>query len=377
MDTFEIGVDKAGESDVQYVYEPISTQQQLSIFDFKPAERQKVEEVRSIQRVRVSTTGNIKASGEILTGVEDAAALLSFLRRSPQEFFYSIAVDNAGRILEVHKYTKGYKSGVTVSSTEVAGCILNVSDAKKVYLAHNHPTGDVTPSPDDYRSAMEMKSLLHAGGVASQNLIVGGTNFSHLLPDSGTYSDHKIPPRIRKVAIPVKERTRLIKGSSLPPIKNAKAATEAFERHFNNDDGVMLLDRKNRPIAFVPFIKGRSMKQTTADIIRLAESSNASSFVINIKTADRAREEYADALWQGGLADLQPVDVIAGGKSWAAEKGIPNWAPGSTRYSDITQIAALELRLPDHLFVKKEKAVKSHAKALKWASDLLKRLRRL
>ena len=376
MDTFETGVERSGEANVQYFYDPAPASQ-LSLFDFKPAEQKAMGEIRPTQSVRVSTTGNIMAAGEVLTGAEDAAALLSFLRKSPQEFFYSIAVDDAGRILEVHKFTKGYKSGVTVSATEVAGRILNVSDAKKVYLAHNHPTGDITPSPDDYRVAKEMELLMYAGGVAVQSLIVGGTNFSHLLPDSGSYTEHKIPPRIRKVAIPIKERTRLIKGSSFPPVKNTKAAIEAFERYFNNADGVMLLDQKNRPIAFVPFIKSRSLKQTTADIVKLAESSNASSFMINIGTANQVRENYADALWQGGLADLEPVDVIEGGKSWAAGKGIPSRAIGSTRYSEINVEVYPEIALPDHLFSKKEKPPKRFAKTFGGLRELLKRLRRL
>ena len=103
---FDNSPDKVKEPGVKYGYVPTEKQKQRSLFDFKP-QRKEALPVRPAQRVRVATTGNIRAAGNIVTDASDVASLLSFIRKSPQEYLYTVATNENGLILEIHKYSKG------------------------------------------------------------------------------------------------------------------------------------------------------------------------------------------------------------------------------------------------------------------------------
>ena len=58
-------------------------------------------------RVGVETTGNILSNGLAVESTADIAAIFSNLIKSPQKNLYTVTVDSAGNVLEVHKYSKG------------------------------------------------------------------------------------------------------------------------------------------------------------------------------------------------------------------------------------------------------------------------------
>jgi len=340
LDIFERGVDKIGESGAQYIYAPTTPQEQYSLFDFKPAERQEDRKVPPRRRVRVSTTGRIRAAGELVSGPEDVAALLAFLRKSPQEFLYTVTTDKEGGILEIHKYAKGHSAGAIANPVELAGRILNIPGASEAYLVHNHPTGDPKPGKEDYQITSSVRSLLEAGDVELTSLILGGTEYVEMRPGEVAETTRKIRPRIRKISLPVKERSLLLGGAPQTRIVDSEDALKALKEQFNNDDGVMLLDRKNRVLAFVPFIKGRSMKQTTADVLRIAEATNASGMIVNNSVLTQARSDYVNALWNG-IEGLTIVDVFWEAQSWASRQGR---GKGPTKYATLLSETKLALR---------------------------------
>jgi len=79
-------------------------------------------------------------------GAEQAAALVRDIRKSAQEKFFTIAVDEGGKILNLHKYSKGRKNEALVNSIEAAGFAANLPGVKKVYTIHNHPGGTAKAS---------------------------------------------------------------------------------------------------------------------------------------------------------------------------------------------------------------------------------------
>jgi predicted double-glycine peptidase len=320
---FEEGVDKIGESDVQYAYVP--TENTQLALNFKPAEQQETGAIPPTQRVRMATTGYIKGAGNIVSGPGDVASLLASIRKSPQELLYTVTVDKDGVILEVHKAYKGGKAASVAYATEIAGRVLNIKDAAKTYLVHNHPSGDPTPSVEDNTVGSEAQRVLRAGDVELQSLIIGKNKYAIYSPSNyparkaGYSEEYDIPKVLRKVLIPVKERKILIRSGQGKYISSSVAAEELFKsEEYGNQDGVLLIDRKNTVLAFMPFIKGQSMKQTTADISRLAESTNASSFIVNNNSDSENRMTYIEAL-KTGIADLKPLDIINNGKSMADE----------------------------------------------------------
>jgi len=92
LNVFKSGVHRAGESKEQYIYAINESAQELQL-DFKPAKRQEGCKVLPSTRVRTLTTGSIKASGNIISGVEDAPSLLASIRKASQELAYTINTD--------------------------------------------------------------------------------------------------------------------------------------------------------------------------------------------------------------------------------------------------------------------------------------------
>jgi len=66
-------------------------------------------------------TGRIRRGPTHLRDAGEAAALVKDIRRSTQEKFFTIAVDEDGKILNLHKYSKGKKDTAPVNAIEAAG----------------------------------------------------------------------------------------------------------------------------------------------------------------------------------------------------------------------------------------------------------------
>jgi len=324
---FDSGVDKVKESDVQYIYDPASIQKQYSLFDFKPAAPARTKEAPATgeippgQRVRVHTTDDVRASGTIISGIEDVDSLLAPLRHKADEEFYSVVVDKDGIILEVHHFGKGTRGAAVVSATEVAGRALNIPDVHRVYLVHNHPTGKTRASEFDIDLTYEIESLLKAGDVKTDHIVIGATKYQavpRVFADSEVNA-HDIPPMLRKVTIPVKGRY-LVRRADLEKrekVNQPTAAIKAFETYANNANGILFLNNDNRPLTFLPFIKGRSMKETTKDIVKVVESTNANAMIINNNTVTPQMTKYLQALTRGRFGgDVTLVDIIENGESW-------------------------------------------------------------
>lgn len=305
---FTEGADRVEESGAQYAYIPTEGKQLSFKFMTTPGPI-------ASQHVKMSTTGYIKAAGNVVTGVSDVASLLASIRKSPQEILYTVTTDKDGVILEVHKYTKGIKAAAYVSATEAAGRILNVKGARTAYIVHNHPSGKTEPSQPDRDSIEHISSLLKSGNVITKGLIIGNNSFRDLEVSNA----RPIKPALRKVLVPVKERTTLIKGKAIEggAVSNSYDAIELLNSgKFGDDSGALLLDNESsKPIAFVPFIKGQSMKQTTADIVRFAEHTNSNAIILRNNSKSENVKEYIDTLHKGGLGDMKILDTIENGKS--------------------------------------------------------------
>ena len=342
-DKFDSGVDKVKDSEVQYVYAPVTKKQQLSLFDFKPSgvvrtkEAPKTGKIPPSQRVRVQTTGNIKGAGTVLAGIDDAASLIAPIRKKAQEDFYSIAVDKDGTILEIHRYSKGTKGATLVSPVEVAGRALNVPNVHMVYFAHNHPTGDAWASREDISLTGHLEDLLKADDVRSYHIIISRTKYSVVSRQYVGYEVNAldIRPMLRKVSIPIKERYLVTKAElqKREQLTRVEDAIKAIKKHADNADGVLFLTNNNKPITFLPFIKGQSMKQTTLDIIKTAESVNANAIIINNNDISTQRTLYLEALARGRLGgELVVLDVIEKGESWIQQRRKDAMGKGVTEY---------------------------------------------
>ena len=84
--------------------------------------------------------------------------LLKHLRREKQEHFYVIHVDAKNRVLRTQQVHVGTLSMSGVGPREVFREAIREASSS-IIVAHNHPSGDPTPSPEDIEITRKLKQI--------------------------------------------------------------------------------------------------------------------------------------------------------------------------------------------------------------------------
>ncbi len=117
--------------------------------------------------------------GEILLNSpkEAASLLMPMMRHLKQEHLYALLLDVKNKIIAKTLISKGGLASSTVHPREVFKKAIKKSCASLI-IAHNHPSGDPTPSDNDIEVT---KRLLSAGEVLGIDLL------DHLIIGDGKY----------------------------------------------------------------------------------------------------------------------------------------------------------------------------------------------
>ena len=115
---------------------------------------------------------------EVLSGAEEVYQYLKpRLRDIPHEVFAVIFLNQKHQVLGYRELFRGTVSGSSVHPREVLKETL-AHNAAALIFAHNHPSGHVTPSPDDIRVTEDLRGLLARIDVrVCDHLIVGGNGY--------------------------------------------------------------------------------------------------------------------------------------------------------------------------------------------------------
>lgn len=121
-----------------------------------------------------------------LEGPEDVAQIIShYLEHEDREHFVTMMLDVKNRVIGIHTVSIGTLNASLVSAREVFKAAI-LCNAASVILAHNHPSGDLTPSPEDL---LVTETLAKAGAILDiqvlDHVIVGEMGAHHSLKRSG------------------------------------------------------------------------------------------------------------------------------------------------------------------------------------------------
>lgn len=117
--------------------------------EFKDALMPPVFRVQLVREKSGSRTG--------LDGPEDAAQILSrYLEHADREHFVALMLDAKNKVIGIHTVSVGSLFAAIVSSREVFKAAI-LANAASLIVAHNHPSGDVTPSPEDIHVTKTLK----------------------------------------------------------------------------------------------------------------------------------------------------------------------------------------------------------------------------
>lgn len=243
-----------------------------------------------VPRIVMRSTGRV-VPGVEAHSVEDVAQLFTHLNLNPQERFFSVLTDKAGRILEIHQYTRGTAGRSYVDANDVLGRALKVDGAKRIYFVHNHPGQTTNPSPEDMGLHRALNAVSELAGLETKALIVSHGHWAEY-NETGKFSEHKLRPVSKgRGSTPIKEReheTELIRSDDATPIHDNLAAQKIIEQEFGNQDGFLLLNAGNHVVGFLPFPSGKSFVKSARTVMSAVEEVGARALIVNSPSMDLA-----------------------------------------------------------------------------------------
>ena len=102
-----------------------------------------------------------KGVKETVDGASDVAILLDYLRFEKKEHFVAILLDAKSQVIRIAQVHVGTLTMSVVGLREVFREAIR-EGAASIIVAHNHPSGDPTPSPEDIDST---RRLIEAGAL--------------------------------------------------------------------------------------------------------------------------------------------------------------------------------------------------------------------
>ena len=108
-----------------------------------------------------------------------------FAKEDDVEQMYGIFLTRKNQIISIDLLARGSISGAAVYPREIIKMILEKKAAGLV-LSHNHPSGDPSPSPEDFSLTKRvMAALTCVGAQLLDHVVVGNQGASYSLGDSG------------------------------------------------------------------------------------------------------------------------------------------------------------------------------------------------
>jgi DNA repair protein RadC len=104
--------------------------------------------ITPVYRCQLVHEGSTKTSPKLSGSSAAAAVAVQLLKDSPSEQFVSIMLDTKLNVIGVHVVTTGTFDASLVHPREAFRAAI-IANASAVIFAHNHPSGDCTPSRED------------------------------------------------------------------------------------------------------------------------------------------------------------------------------------------------------------------------------------
>lgn len=269
--------------------------------------------------VKARPVGSLRAATDTIKSPADAAHLFASIRKSAQESLYVAVTDANGKVLRVIRHTKGLQASSAVSPLTIVAEAASIPDAAGMVLAHNHPSGKTEPSAADRSITKQVEHMLDGTGIELITHVVLGENTWSDLDDRDV--DTPIPPRVRRVSVPVTERF-LNRRDTIGEQITSPQLMESFAQRY--DDVLVLMNHQNYVVGAVPMTQQemRTLREggQVNRVLSAIDKTNASAAVI--KTSDRlSAANMIRFLKRASGEELRVLDWIDGDNKSAASRG--------------------------------------------------------
>ncbi len=153
--------------------------------DYQPAPK----EIIFTEAKRLSSS-QLRRGAYINSSNAAKAAVQNRLSNNEHEQFACLFLDSTHRLLSFKEMFRGSVNCATVHPREVVKEALRLN-ASAVVLAHNHPSGNTTPSPQDIELTKKLKKILKVIDVTVLDHLVVGDDVTSMA-DMGHMSSQEV-----------------------------------------------------------------------------------------------------------------------------------------------------------------------------------------
>lgn len=150
-----------------------------------------IGECRAVRMVAAFELGRramfAKSVVERLQAPEDVARLLMpRVSGSTQERFFVLGLDVRNQLVDMVEVARGALNEVAMYPREVFRPLIRMAAATAV-IAHNHPSGDPTPSHEDLALTLRLRAVGDVVGIpVMDHIVIGGSRYRSILEWAGT-----------------------------------------------------------------------------------------------------------------------------------------------------------------------------------------------
>lgn len=123
----------------------------------------------------------------VIDSMADAVVQLADVRGKKQEHFVCMTLDGANRLIQRRIVSVGILNASLVHPREVFADVIT-DRAAGIIVAHNHPSGTTTPSPEDIQTTKRLKEVAELLGIGFyDHLIVTADDYRSILSSAEWY----------------------------------------------------------------------------------------------------------------------------------------------------------------------------------------------
>ena len=123
----------------------------------------------------------------VIDSMADVVAQLADVRGKKQEHFVCMTLDGANRLIQRRIVSVGILNASLVHPREVFADVIT-DRAAGIIVAHNHPSGTTTPSPEDIQTTKRLKEVAELLGIGFyDHLIVTADDYRSILSSAEWY----------------------------------------------------------------------------------------------------------------------------------------------------------------------------------------------
>ena len=130
----------------------------------------------SLQMIKTDTLSYLKAR---ISNPEDAAEIMrSFIGNSDREHLILICINSKNEPSHIQTLSMGSINQTVIHPREIFKTAI-LSNANSIMLGHNHPSGDVTPSPEDINVTKRLMLISEMMGILFYDHIIFSDRYTY------------------------------------------------------------------------------------------------------------------------------------------------------------------------------------------------------